>query len=181
MTLQPDKIVQIMLRARLRIAAIATAILRDAHLADDIFQQVVLAALERPQDFQDQQHVLNWAIRAARFRAIDAARQRKIWTLPDAILDRLEARWASSEVQESDLAEQARVLHHCLNKLSSSERSLLHLRYEEGLTVVAISSRLGRTLNGLYQSLSRIHRALRKCVHRELVAVTINPTCETNQ
>ena len=46
MVLEPDTIVQVLLRERLRVTALAAAVVRDVHAADDIFQQVVLAALE---------------------------------------------------------------------------------------------------------------------------------------
>jgi RNA polymerase sigma-70 factor, ECF subfamily len=169
MNAKPDTVVQVLLRARLRIAAIAVSVLRDAHSADDIFQQVVLAALEHGGEFQDEQHILAWSVRAARFRAIDLARQRRLQTLPASVLDRLEARW--SDPAESDPEEHVRALHLCLDKLSGAERGLLRLRYDSGLSVVAMSGRLGRKVDALYQSLSRIHRALRKCVQRELMAV----------
>jgi RNA polymerase sigma-70 factor (ECF subfamily) len=178
MNAKPDTVVQVLLRSRLRIAAIAVAILRDAHSADDIFQQVVLSALERDGEFLDEGHILAWAVRAARNRAIDVARQRRLRTLPDFVLDRLEARW--SDPAESDPADHVRVLHQCLDKLSGAERGLLQLRYDSGLSVVAMSGRLGRKVDALYQSLSRIHRALRKCVQRELMTLA-DPRCEAQR
>ena len=45
--LEPDTIVQVLLRERLRVTALAAAVIRDVHAADDIFQQVVLAASRR--------------------------------------------------------------------------------------------------------------------------------------
>jgi RNA polymerase sigma-70 factor, ECF subfamily len=84
-------IVQVLLRERLRVTALATAIVRDAHTADDIFQQVVLSALEAKSQFREVNHVLAWALRAARHRALDLARDQHLCPLPDQILDLFES------------------------------------------------------------------------------------------
>jgi RNA polymerase sigma-70 factor (ECF subfamily) len=166
MPLGPDAVVQVLLRDRLRIAAVAVAVVRDIHAADDIFQQVVLSALQHRDQFQDAGHALGWAIRAARHRAVDLARGRHLRPLPDAVLDRLEAAWADpAEACPSDRAE---ALHRCLAKLTGPVRTLIGLRYDEGLSAAAIGERLGRSTDAVYQTLSRVHRALRACVEQEL-------------
>jgi RNA polymerase sigma-70 factor (ECF subfamily) len=167
MSMKADEVVQVLLRERLRVAAVATAIVRDVHAADDIFQQVVLAALESLGQFRDPAHVLAWAIRAARHRAIDLARRRRILSLPDEVLDLLEAQW-SDPAPWSDRLE---ALHRCVGRLGPSARELLQMKYTEGLTAAAIADALRRTADAVYQSLSRLHRSLRECVERELVRV----------
>lgn len=179
MSLEPDTLVRVLLRGRFRMAAIAMAILRDKHAVDDIFQQVVLAALERIAQFHDEAHVLAWGVRAARFRAIDLARQRRLRTLSDTMLDRLEARWAN--LSEEELPDNLRVLHECLDKLSAPARELLRLRYDEGLSVLTIAERLQRNVNATYQSLSRIHRALRDCARHELLDPSAPATRESHR
>ncbi len=166
MSLGPDAVVQVLLRERLRMLAVATAIVRDVHAADDIFQQVVLAALEDRSRFREPEHVLAWAVRAARHRAVDIARRRRLRPLPDEVLDRLEARWAGSAAPARP--DRVDALHRCLGKLAAPARDLLRLRYDEGLTAVAIAGRMRRTPDSVYHSLSRIYRALRECVEREV-------------
>src|SRR5262245_55652505 len=112
MTLEPDAIVQVLLRERLRVTALAASIVRDGHAADDIFQQVVLAALESRAQFHDGGHVLAWSLRAARHRAVDLARKRQLRPLPDEVLDLLEA--PSAELAGADRTE---ALHQCLDRL----------------------------------------------------------------
>ena len=161
----PNTVVQVLLRERLRVTASAATIVRDAHAADDVFQQVVLAALERKAEFREPAHVVAWAIRAARHRAIDIARKRHLRSLPDEVLDLLEARWADPAADGGpDLLD---ALHCCLGKLGPSARELLHMRYHDGLSAVAIAGRMRRTADAVYQTLSRTHRALRECIERE--------------
>jgi RNA polymerase sigma-70 factor (ECF subfamily) len=166
MTMKADEVVQVLLRWRLRVAGVAAAIARDVHAADDIFQQVVLSALEDRDQFKDGDHVLAWAMRAARHRAIDLNRRRKVLSLPDEVLDLLEADWVSPA--GGSWPERMEALHHCISRLGSRARELLQKKYAEGQSVVVIAGHLGRTPDAVYQSLSRIHKSLRECVAGEI-------------
>jgi RNA polymerase sigma-70 factor (ECF subfamily) len=166
MTLEPDAIVQVLLRERLRVTSLAATVTRDVHAADDIFQQVVLAALESRSEFREPDHVLAWALRAARHRAIDFARQKRIRSLPDEVLDLLESR--ADDPAGITISDRSEALHRCMDHLTTSARELLEMRYAEGLTAVVVAERLHRTVDAVYQTLSRIHRGLRECVEGEL-------------
>jgi RNA polymerase sigma-70 factor, ECF subfamily len=170
MLLEPDVIVQVLLRERLRVTALAAAIVRDAHTADDIFQQVVLSALEAKSQFREVNHVLAWALRAARHRALDLARGRHLCPLPDQILDLFES--PIGNPAESAWSDRSEALHHCLNELTPSARQLLQMKYGEGLTALVIAERLRRTTDAIYQNLSRLHHGLRECVERRLAGVS---------
>lgn len=166
MVVEPDTIVQVLLRERLRVTALAVTVVRDVHAADDIFQQIVLAALEARSHFRDADHVLAWAFRAARHRALDLARGRHLRSLPDEVLDLLEARCSDpAAAPGSDLGE---ALHHCLDRLGPPARELLRMKYADGLAAAAIADKTRRTVGAVYQNLCRIHRSLRECVEREL-------------
>jgi len=169
MAMERDAIVQILLRERVRLTASATVVARDVHAADDIFQQVVLAALQAAERFQDARHVLAWALRAARHRALDLAHRRRLVPLPEDVLDLLEADWAGPG--PGDWSDRAEALHRCLGRVADPAREVLRLRYAEGMTAVAIAGRLRRTADAVYQMLSRTHRALRQCVEQELGSV----------
>ena len=169
MAMDRDAIVQVLLRERVRLTASATAIARDVHAADDIYQQVVLAALQHADQLRDGRHVLAWALRAARHRAIDLAHRRRLVALPDEVLDLMEADWADPD--PGPWSDRAEALHRCLGRVADPAREVLRLRYAEGLSAVAIAGKLRRTADAVYQMLSRTHRALRKCVERELGAV----------
>lgn len=166
MPVETDSIVQVLLRERLRIAAAAAVVLRDAHAADDVFQQVVLAAIESHHCFHDGEHVFAWAVRAARNRAIDIARRQRLTILPDDVLDLLDGP-SGDGLSPSDKVE---ALRSCMGKLPMPSRQLLQLRYDDGLSGTAIADRLHRSVEAVYQALSRVHRALRACVERQLTA-----------
>ena len=166
MTMKADEVVHVLLRWRLRVAGAAVAVARDVHAADDIFQQVVLAALEEREHFRDGDHLLAWAVRAARHRAIDLSRRRKMISLSDEVLDLLEAEWANPA--PASWPDQMEALHRCVARLGARARELLQKKYADGLTVNVIAVQLRRTPDAVYQMLSRVHRSLRECVAREL-------------
>lgn len=173
MTLESDVIVQVLLRERLRLTALAAAVVRDVHTADDIFQQVVLAALEHRAEFREAAHVLAWALRACRHRAVDTCRHRQARPLPDEVLDLLES--PAADPAGDPWSDRCEALQRCLAELPPSAQGLLRMKYAEGLTATAIAGRLHRTADAVYQSLSRLHRGLRACVEKRLVGSGVGP------
>jgi RNA polymerase sigma factor (sigma-70 family) len=168
MSLEKNVIVHLLLRERIRLSGSVMAIVRDTHAVDDIFQQVVLQALQTCDHFTGPEHLLAWALRAVRHRAIDLVRARKAQRLDDAVLDLLEEHWARSSTHE--IAGYVEALRHCLDRLPEQSRSLLRLRYEEGLPCAGVADRLHRRVCAVYQSLSRVHHRLRQCVEARLLA-----------
>lgn len=166
MALSIDTIVQVLLRRRLRLVAVAAAIVRDVDAADDIFQQVVLAALQHTAELRDEEHLLAWAVRVARHRAVDWARRKQAQTLSPDLLDLLESSWG--DPAGAGPTDQLEALRRCVGKLEEPARELLRLKYHDGLPTPELASRLHRSVDAIYQSLSRIHRLLRTCIHREL-------------
>jgi RNA polymerase sigma-70 factor (ECF subfamily) len=166
MGLSANTIVQVLLRERIRISASVLAILRDVHGADDVFQQVVLQALESPEHFREPEHLLAWALRAARHRALDILGKRGARCLDQSVLEQLEQQWAAG--RSEDLTSRLDALQHCMQKLPDRARELLRLRYEKGLSCTAVAQEVKRTVDAIYQNLSRIHRQLRQCIERQL-------------
>jgi RNA polymerase sigma-70 factor (ECF subfamily) len=165
MGLEADTVVAHLLRHRLRLVSIAAAIIRNSHDADDVFQQVVLAALEARGQLHDPEHLLAWAVRSVRHRSIDVARRKARGCLSERALELLTEEWADPDGgAPSDRAE---ALWSCLEKLTPAARMLMKLRYFDGLPVPLISDRMQRSTDAVYQLLSRTHRALRTCVEVE--------------
>jgi RNA polymerase sigma-70 factor (ECF subfamily) len=161
-----NAVVQVLLRERRRLTAAVTAVLRDVHAADDVFQQVVLDALKSRDQFREPDHLVAWALRAARHRAVDLLRVRRASVLDDAALAALEEHWAS--LPAGEVPARVEALERCLDRLPQHNREVLRLRYEEGLRCAEVAARLRRTAEAVYQSLSRLHRALRDCIEHEL-------------
>jgi RNA polymerase sigma-70 factor (ECF subfamily) len=171
MLLEPDTVVQVLLRERLRLTALATAVVRDVHSADDLFQQVVLSALEHRNQIKDPDHLLAWALRAIRHRAVDLARRKQLRPLSTEVLDLFEADWG--DPAGPDCPERVEALRRCVGRLGTPARKLLQMKYFDGMTAAAIAARLRRSADAVYQSLSRLHRALRDCVEQEMARAAV--------
>lgn len=166
MGIDRNSVVELLLRERVRLTSAAAVVVRDVHAADDVFQQVVLAALEQADAFREPGHVVAWALRAARHRAIDLARRRHVRTLDADALDAMEAHWAS--LPDGQVSARVEALERCLAKLPARAREVLRLRYGCDLDCGAVARRLRRSVDAVYQALSRLHRRLRGCVEGEL-------------
>jgi RNA polymerase sigma-70 factor, ECF subfamily len=167
MALGKDIVVQTLLHERIRISGSVMPIVRDANTVDDLFQQVVLKALETCDHFAESDHLLAWALRTIRHRAIDLLRSRRVEFLNDDVLDLLEQQWARTSSEE--MAGRVEALRQCLEKLPGRSRSLLRLRYDEGLSCTGVAEHLSHSVCAVYQSLSRVHHQLRLCIEQQLV------------
>jgi RNA polymerase sigma-70 factor, ECF subfamily len=155
---------EVLLRERLRITAAARLVLHDPNSADDVFQQVVLLALQTPADWAGPDHVVAWAVRAARHRALNLARDHRRVVLDADVLERLAA---DLDATPSDaLRAEAEALARCLEAVPADGRRVLRLRHTDGLSCGAIAGRLRRSVDAVYQQLSRLHHQLRRCVER---------------
>lgn len=171
MGLEADVVVQVLLPLRQRLVTLAVAVVRDVHAADDIFQQVMLAALEARAGFRDTEHMIAWSLRAARHRATDLARSRRLQSLPDEVLDLIAG--PDDDPAGPSWSDRAEALHGCLRTLTDPARDLLRMKHADGLSTPAIAARLQRTPAAVVQNLCRIHRALRECVERKLATTPI--------
>jgi RNA polymerase sigma-70 factor (ECF subfamily) len=165
--LSSAEIASILLDSRSSLCALAWVILRDPHQASDVFQDIMVQALEDPSRFQSAEHLRNWARQAARHRAIDGRRRgkRRGESLPPAVVERfceLNAR------QQDQIEPRVEALERCLEGLPVPARKLIQLRYGQGLSCDDVAEECQLSLAATYQRLSRLHRQLRDCIERRL-------------
>jgi len=168
MSLDAETIVASLLRRRVQLASLAVAVVRRSHDADDLFQQVVIAAIEHQSDFHDEDHLIAWSTRAIRHRAVDLAKKKKLQILSDRVLEMLALDFHDPAAVDGPCSERLDALQSCLEKLTVRSRTIMTLRYRDGLSVPEIARRIGRNDDAVYQILSRTQRALRTCVEIEL-------------
>ena len=171
--LAEPEIVRMILRERVEILSYIDSFLNDAHLSEDCFQDVCVAAVVKRDFFEDATHVIRWSLRVARNKAIDLARRRSRQpvVLDEDVLELLEGRWVEGLAPGSlDLAVRVEALQTCLDGLTDYSRRIIDLRYVDGLKSSRIAELLGREVESVYRALTRTHVALRECMHRKLAA-----------
>ncbi len=156
------------MKSRDRIAAAAWVVVRDAHAAEDIFQNVALKALTKEVSFESEGAVLSWAFITARREGIDWLRRhrKELTGLDSEILELLEQEWLCETVRHG--AARMEALRVCLKALPEKSSHLLRLRYFEGNSCGEIAEKLGTGLNVVYKRLSRLHQGLKECIELRL-------------
>ena len=168
-----DQIVTTLFAHRGRLSAAIWLIVRDVHLAEDVFQEVAIKATSQTDQFQSASHLLSWSHVCARNAALNLLRSRKkhMVSLDESIIEQLEVEWAN---EGAAVDQRIDALQECLAALPQESRDALRLRYAEGRTCQEVAARLGLKLDATYQRISRLHLALRQCVERKFS--NANPT-----
>ena len=170
MSLPEDQILRLLLAGRTLLLAYIRSIVRDPHLAEDIFQDVSIVALRKREEIVDETHFRAWVRRTARLEAMNVLRreQKQRVTLPQAVLDALESHWDNRD--QEIVRQRAEWLAECLGRLSQRALQLVRWRYGDGTSPGQLAERLGRPINTVYVALTRIHRTLAECVRRKAAA-----------
>jgi RNA polymerase sigma-70 factor, ECF subfamily len=166
----PARVARLLMRHRGVLFAYLIAALRNPHDAEDLLQDVSLAATSSWSQYDPETPFLPWAREIARRRVLDFAgrRARRPALLDPEVLARLEV--AAARLDPETLEPRRFALRSCLEKLGAHTRQILELRYDERLDVDAIAARAGRTLQATYAILKRAKEALRDCVARRLAS-----------
>lgn len=166
MALDETTIVRTLMAERAKLLAYIWSIVHDAHLVEDVFQEVSLLALAKRSELRDEKALATWLRKSARLLSLTAVRGRikRPVLLGDAVLDQLDATWANEDhVPAEDTLD---LLHGCLAELSERSRQFVALRYIERLSGTQVAEKLGTTVHSVYVALGRIHRVLRDCMEK---------------
>ena len=162
-----EDVVRALIRERAELLGYAWAIVRDHHLADDVFQEVAVLAMRRAAEIRDVGHLMRWSRKAARFKALEALRdpaRRRAVPLDEDVLGMLEADWPDADSRHA--GDEVDHLRTCLGWLAKRARQVVHLRYVEGKSGGEVAALLNVEVRSVYVMLSRVHGALRECMER---------------
>jgi RNA polymerase sigma-70 factor, ECF subfamily len=168
MTLTQEDIVRGLMTERTRMSASIYLIVRDAHTAEDIFQNVTVKALAGKATFEHEAQLYSWARITARHEALNWLRDHRARTtvLDSAVLDLLEA--APVPRPSHAQVNQLEALRTCLEKVPEQARRMLDMRYVDERPCAEVSRVMKIEIDTVYQRLSRLHRSLRICISRQL-------------
>lgn len=171
MPLSESQVLQIVMQQRTRLLSLAWLITQDAHVAEDLFQNVAVKTITGDATFEAEAAVASWAAVVIRREAIDwQRRQARIAGVADpAVLDALQHDWPSAAAESPHVE----ALQQCLKAASDQSRQLLRLRYHDGCDCSQVAQRMQLRLATIYKRLSRLHAELRDCVERRLAGENI--------
>jgi RNA polymerase sigma-70 factor (ECF subfamily) len=166
MAIDGDTLVRVLLRNRANLVAYAVCIVRDDHLAEDVFQDASVLAYKKKADITDEHHLMAWLRIVIRQRAIKALSKRSKAPLKfdNSMLDLLDDHWQQFDRPEAD--DYLSALRYCIDRLAPKARELVRLRYSDGMRGTKLAKIFNQPANSIYVALSRIHRTLAECVTR---------------
>jgi RNA polymerase sigma-70 factor, ECF subfamily len=166
MALDSDRLLRLLLMHRGMLLGYILAIVRDFHLAEDVFQDASLVVLKKGVLLKEEGDFPVWARKVVRFTALNALRKqnRSPELLEPAVLDLLEDEWSREQAPERFMLS----LRGCMEELAPKARRLLELRYVAGMSGTALAARLNQPPNTIYVALSRIYRTLSACIRKRI-------------
>ena len=160
------RIAQLVVKHRHGLLAYLYGVLPDAHVAEDLFQEVCVVAVQKAAEFQDGTNFVAWARTIARNKLREHLRRRAGVAVDDAFFDGLETAFDDARAGfDADVRKDA--LRRCLGEIQDRARQMLLWRYEEGLTAASIADRTGQSRAGVNSLLQRVREILRECVQRK--------------
>lgn len=162
--MQAQQIAKTLIRERAKLHGFVWGILRDHHLAEDVFQEVTALAIDRAAQIDDETHLLRWSRTAARLKSMEMLRKKKhLARLLDAdVLESLEAVWGRGDERSS--SDELDYLQECMAALTPRARRVLELRFAEGLTGSQVAQALNIKVHSVYVALGRIYATLEECI-----------------
>jgi RNA polymerase sigma-70 factor, ECF subfamily len=137
--------------------------------AEDLFQDVSLAATKSAGNLKSRDGFLPWAREIARRRVLAHYRKTKRLIPVDPELATRLAETAAAMDMPADTAARIEALHACLDALPLESRKLIALRYEDNRRPIeTIAGHFGRTVQATYAILKRSRILLRNCVTRKM-------------
>ncbi len=141
--------------------------------ADEIMQETCVRLWEQFAKFEPGTNFVAWARTVARYMVLAfrkrTARERVHFS--QAFIDALAEEVKSSGHQSVDISDQRKsALVECVDELPKHSRQLLYSVYHTNQSIKVIAEKLGRPLAGTYQAVSRIRKALFRCITGKLAS-----------
>lgn len=157
-------------RYQARLRGFAARDVENSHDVYDLVQEAFLDALRHLGSFDVEREFYPWLRTICRNRVLNYFRARSsrrsgAQALVDAAIEEIaDAR----EDADDHSVERIAALKHCIGQLHEPQRSVLDLRYAEGIAVKDIAARLSKSAASVTMQLQRIKAALLECVQRQL-------------
>ena len=165
----PEQFVRLLGRYQQRVYSFILTLVPHWADADEVLQETNIILWRKFSEFKLDTDFVRWANQVAYYEVLKFRRRRQKDQLyfSDSFVEEV----AAEVMEMSDTLQMQRDrLAACLQKLSERDRTLIHLRYDEGSSVKRVAEQLGRSADSVYKSLNRVRRMLIDCVHREGLA-----------
>ena len=166
-------VARLLIENRPRLMAYLVSCVRNYVDAEDLFQEVSVAAIDSAKDVRSPDEFMPWAREIARRRVLAHFRKSNRLTPIDPELAQRLAETAAMLDQSDSVPARVEALYSCLESLPRDIQKLVALRYEDGRRPIeAIAAEFGRSIQATYAILKRTRILLYECVVRKLSEAT---------
>lgn len=149
-------------------------LVRDAHVAEDIFQETSLVVMRRIGDFVRSGNFEAWVRGIAKNMARESRRKsrRQLPTPSEELVEAIERAHGSGSTGEAvQLNSQLDHLGSCLEHVEPGQRKMLELRYAVGTDLSEIARQTGKSVGAVQVALSRLRQILLRCIETKTSGV----------
>jgi RNA polymerase sigma-70 factor (ECF subfamily) len=153
----------------LRLRAFAMTLVANYADAEDVLQEANLVMWERFEQFQPGTKFMSWAGRVVYLEAMEHRRKalRSKVRFGEDFFKAI-ATVALRDDVAADMGEHEHALGECIAKLKPEHQDILRARYADGIGVEQLSSMFHRSVEAIYQVLSRTRKVLHDCVNHKI-------------
>jgi RNA polymerase sigma-70 factor, ECF subfamily len=165
-----ETLIRTLVAERVKMLGYIQSIIRRHDLAEDIFQDVCAASVQKREMIESEDHLRNWMRMAARRQAMNIIRKRQesCVLLDHDVIDLLEPVWKKHDTVDS--SGRAEALRGCLQHLSKAHQDLVRKRFVQEYDYDRLAKEINRTVGSMYVTFSRIYATLGKCISSRLNA-----------
>ena len=162
-----DEFLTLFLQHQSDLRAFIGSMLRERSTRDDVLQETALVLWREFERYDRDRSFGAWARGIAANKVLQRLERerRGPLSLPAAAVPAVLAAYERTDAP-GDARRQA--LELCLQELPDKSRTLLTLRYEQGLSLAQLAQRVSSTFDAVHKALSRIRAKLQICVERRL-------------
>lgn len=135
--------------------------------ADDIMQETSAVLWRKFSEFDRNLDFVPWALTVARYQVLNYFKKKKRSKVvfSDDLMISIKEEFEKKTPQIND---RLYALKNCIKQLDDTDRDILKLRYDKGLTLESIGDHISKSTRAAFYSLSRIHKLLMVCVEKKL-------------
>jgi len=162
-----NEFLRLLMASQRRIYAFILTMVPNHGDAEDLFQETVLLMWSKFDSFTPGTSFTAWGCTIARYQILSV---RKRHATRGILFSQAAAELLHTEsdrfLEQTDVRMQA--LRHCIGKLGPQDYELIRLRYRDEVTIQSMAQQMGRSVQGIYKRIVRIHEALLRCVRKAL-------------
>jgi RNA polymerase sigma-70 factor (ECF subfamily) len=142
----------------------------DILLAEEILQESAIRIWEQRAMLPEIRNLRSWAFRVIYYKA-HVLRRKRANEITVGFSEEVMELVSNAAEKRADGIDEDRLLKgllSCMSGLNDEEKSLLSGHYEEHCSFKEIARRTGKTEDAVYKQISRLRRALRRCVEKKM-------------